>query len=678
MPSPAFRHALLLVAAVVANAAPARAGWQPDGVPVCLHPLTQYSPVIASDGSGGAYIVWSDSRDYGTTNLDLYLQHLTAGGDLAPGWPASGLPLCTAPGPQFFGGSMISDGEGGVLAAWWDRRSGTQDDIYVQRIGPSESPMPGWPVDGVQVTNLPTWETSPSLASDGAGGAFIAWRDERDRDATNLADIYCSRLLADGMRAPGWPENGLPVSTGPLSEGDPHLLPDGSGGVFIAWGYGDQSAADIRAIRLTATGEVAPGWIAGGTVMCSAPGARGLRGLVIDGAGGGYLAWDDYRTAPPGTQPSDLEPYSDIYAQRFTGTGDLAPGWPADGLPLCTLPFIQNAVTLATDGFGGCIVAWQDFRDYFVPEYIDIYALRVMGDGALAPGWTAQGTRVSAGFGTQYAPRVVADGTGGAYLLYSEIEDYVRLEAQHLTGSGQLAPSWPEEGVRLVQVPGSEQYHEAISDGRGGAIVVWEDGRAPGTTGNIEIYAQRIGADGPTPVLVSLVSAEAEVGAVRLTWYAGGEASLVATVERRTETSEWERLGSITPDGTGTLTYEDRSVTPATRYAYRLSYRDGGEIAYTAEVWVTVPAPRFALRGLTPNPSEGDPVVAFSLATADPAALELYDLSGRLVYSHEVGSRGPGTHSSRLEGRGHLPAGVYNVVLRQGTRVATTRAVVIR
>src|SRR5262249_36727872 len=135
-------------------------------------------------------------------------------------------------------------------------------------------------------------------------------------------------------------------------------------------------------------------------------------------------------------------------------------------------------------------------------------------------------------------------------------------------------------------------------------------------------------------------------------------------------------LDTLNPDGTGKLIYEDRDVTPGMHYAYRLSYPDGGSTSYTAETWVTVPALQFALHGLTPNPSAGDPVVAFSLALPEPAFLELYDLSGRSVLSREVGSLGTGTHSLRLGAR--LPAGVYTLRLRQGDAVAVSRAVILR
>ena len=63
-------------------------------------------------------------------------------------------------------------------------------------------------------------------------------------------------------------------------------------------------------------------------------------------------------------------------------------------------------------------------------------------------------------------------------------------------------------------------------------------------------------------------------------------------------------------------------------------------------------------------------MVAFSLASAEPASLELYDLSGRRVGSREVGSLGAGAHTVSLDLRRRLAAGVCTVVLRQGPEVA--------
>jgi hypothetical protein len=223
---------------------PAVADWPPNGVLVSQHSSTQSSPSIASDGAGGAFILWRDLRDLNVTDLDHYIQHITADGKVAPGWPADGVPLCTAPGPQFFapGACLIPDGLGGAIATWWDRRNGTDDDIYALRITAAGNPSPGWPVDGVRLTAIPRTEAYATLASDEAGGAFVVWEDSRHFVyPTNQTDIFAMHLLADGTRAPGWPENGLAICTLPGNDATPRVLPDGAGGVLITrrrgWRY---------------------------------------------------------------------------------------------------------------------------------------------------------------------------------------------------------------------------------------------------------------------------------------------------------------------------------------------------------------------------------------------------------------------------------------------------------
>jgi hypothetical protein len=229
----------------------------------------------------------------------------------------------------------------------------------------------------------------------------------------------------------------------------------------------------------------------------------------------------------------------------------------------------------------------------------------------------------------------------------------------------------------MDETPGAYQVHGASvsGDGLGGAIIVWNNGQ-PGRRG---LYAQRLGLGGPTPVTVSLVSAEAEPGVVRLAWYAPQGGGITASVERRSETSEWLRLGSPEITSDGTVRFEDRTVAPGGRYAYRLGYSDDTGVAYTAETWVDVPsAHRFALRGLSPNPSSGDALVSLTLTGPERATLEVYDIGGRRVTEREIGSLGEGSHAVRLSERGHLVAGVYTIRLQQGVRVATTRAVVVR
>jgi hypothetical protein len=181
------------------------------------------------------------------------------------------------------------------------------------------------------------------------------------------------------------------------------------------------------------------------------------------------------------------------------------------------------------------------------------------------------------------------------------------------------------------------------------------------------------------PVQLALVSADAEPGLVRLTWYAASGSGLTATVYRCAVGAAWRAIGTITADGTGRLAYEDRAVLAGTRYGYRLGVMDGGVETYLGEAWVDVPvAAALALAGAQPNPATRDLSVSFTLPDASPARLEAFDMAGRRVASRDVGALGAGSHVVRLGEDAGLDCGVYLLRLTQGTRTLTTRAAIVR
>ncbi len=184
--------------------------------------------------------------------------------------------------------------------------------------------------------------------------------------------------------------------------------------------------------------------------------------------------------------------------------------------------------------------------------------------------------------------------------------------------------------------------------------------------------------DGSTAVEVSLVSAQASPGQVRLTWHSSQD-SMAATVYRCEAGAAWSVVGNIESDGTGQLVYEDDQVSSGARYGYRLGVVDQGREVFVGEAWVDVPlAAELALGGVRPNPASGELAVEFSLPDGAPARLEAYDLAGRRVAVREVGPLGGGSHVVRLGERRRLSPGVYQLRLSRGERVLTARAVVVR
>src|SRR6266487_6759596 len=79
--------------------------WAPGGVPVCQNGCPGDGLSIKPDGAGGAFIAWRDVRN----EDDVFLQHLTAAGLIAPGWPPDALPIIVDPSVQEFSG-LAPDG----------------------------------------------------------------------------------------------------------------------------------------------------------------------------------------------------------------------------------------------------------------------------------------------------------------------------------------------------------------------------------------------------------------------------------------------------------------------------------------------------------------------------------------------------------------------------------------
>jgi hypothetical protein len=86
---------------------------------------------------------------------------------------------------------------------------------------------------------------------------------------------------------------------------------------------------------------------------------------------------------------------------------------------------------------------------------------------------------------------------------------------------------------------------------------------------------------------------------------------------------------------------------------------------------------RFALLGVSPNPSAVFPSVAFSLRDGTGARLELLDLLGRTVLRRDLGALGPGRHQVPLD-RSSVAPGVYWLRLFEAGRMASARVVLLR
>ncbi|WP_239189923.1 hypothetical protein [Candidatus Nitrotoga sp. HW29] len=212
------------------------------------------------------------------------------------------------------------------------------------------------------ISTTPDYQSHPTLISDGSGGAIITWQDARS--GTN--DIYVQRINASGVVQ--WAVDGVKISTGVSYGSNPTLISDGSGGAIITWYDGRSGASwDIYAQRINASGVVQ--WLADGVAISTASDDQSNPTITSDGSGGAIIAWQDFRS---GTN-------QDIYAQRISSSGVVQ--WTANGVAISTAVNYQFDQTMISDGSGGAIITWQDFRS---DTNQDIYAQRVGANGAFA------------------------------------------------------------------------------------------------------------------------------------------------------------------------------------------------------------------------------------------------------------------------------------------------------
>src|SRR5262245_22429953 len=89
-----------------------------------------------------------------------------------------------------------------------------------------------------------------------------------------------------------------------------------------------------------------------------------------------------------------------------------------------------------SDGAGGTIVAWEEFRS--ATSY-DIYAQKLNAAGATQ--WTAAGVAVCAAADFQQSPQLVSDGAGGAIVTWLDSRSgAAHVYAQRVDAAG--APQW--------------------------------------------------------------------------------------------------------------------------------------------------------------------------------------------------------------------------------------------
>jgi hypothetical protein len=471
------------------------------------------SPGIAIDGSGNFVVVWAETRNGGSKNIDIYGQRFNANGI-----PQSENFLVNEDnlGVGQDHPRVASDIRGNFMIVWQDERNGNYD-IYAQRFnldgvkqggnfqindnaGSSEQAVPSiaMNVNGncivvwsdyrkgnhdiyaqryneagtkqganfiVNDDGGDNWQYDPDVAIDKNGNFIIVWTDYRNKNY----DIYAQRYKADGAKQ----GSNFQVSdnSGTTTQSAPAVEIDGNGNFVVLWQDTRNGDYDIYAQYFNSGGSKQ-----GGNYQVSSENGNNLQNLpaLAMAANGNWLAvWYDFRNGEKNT---------DIYAQRFTGgstkqgtnfqvNNEAGSSW-------------QDYPDIAANSNGNYVVVWRDERhgDY------DVYAQLFSTNGPMGANFRVNDDN---GNSLQGANTVAIDNAGNFIIVWQdERNGNADIYAQRCTSNGTKV------GANFLvndQSGASLQSHPAIAiDANGNFIVVWQDDR----NGNWDIYAQRFNSNG--------------------------------------------------------------------------------------------------------------------------------------------------------------------------------------
>lgn len=159
--------------------------WRYNGVLVCGAPSSQSQISGVSDGQEGVLLAWVDARELAKTGFDLYIQRVNHSGEVL--WKENGKPFVDLAGLQT-SPVLESDGLGGAFISWMDYR-GDFSNIYVQHI--NSFGLYEWEYGGRQIAPMATNQRHPVMARNFQDDLYLIWQEGRYGDGYEKLFMQC-------------------------------------------------------------------------------------------------------------------------------------------------------------------------------------------------------------------------------------------------------------------------------------------------------------------------------------------------------------------------------------------------------------------------------------------------------------------------------------------------------
>ena len=285
-------------------------------------------------------------------------------------FPAAGLPAGSLAGETPGFNDVVASDAGSYIISWVRNIATFQSPRHVHVMKYDSLGTPLWGVNHVAVYDASSVPIAhlPRLASDGAGGAVLAWHSS----PTTTFNARVQRIDASGAEL--FAHNGVTVSTDTTRQHlDPTMLYNASSQeifVFFSERNAGQSQFGIYGQKFDASGTRQ--W--GASAMPFMPVDASFNGPsegVLSGTGAMLFVAEQIGGA---AGPEEL------LGLRVDGAG--AAQWVGQPIVLSNAASGKADQQVALTPDGGALVVWQDNRT----DISDVYAQRINEDGTLGPG----------------------------------------------------------------------------------------------------------------------------------------------------------------------------------------------------------------------------------------------------------------------------------------------------
>jgi hypothetical protein len=416
-----------------------------NGLVISIADGSQAQPRLTTDGNGGSYFVWEDSRNSDVSGVDIYAQHVSSSGSVTHS--ENGILISNADNLQF-NPLVRDDGAGGSLIVWGDQRSGGSYGIYIQRLQNSGTSLTANGKESffgisTDAANEPYEHGAVYLENN---EALVYWQDNRFGESK----IYGTKISSsfDGSGGDYFSNssiNGQPLTSLDLAQEIPKVILAGDK-IFLSFkveespnenlyfqllnldlsAYGSAVAVadpstskqgfdmvygedgniyyaysedyDITVKKISSSGSV--DW----TVQAVSNSADDIVKAVYAYPGSGCLILYESQSFIEG---------SHIYAVALNSSGEVLSGWPVSISNLTEDQYYESSVS-TNDGI------FVSFKDNSSNNY-DVYGQLISFNGSLE--FPSSGLAISSGAGDQQSSSSAYDNTRDKVLVCYENPD---------------------------------------------------------------------------------------------------------------------------------------------------------------------------------------------------------------------------------------------------------------